>query len=261
MSVDDQTAIPAERMKLILAFIEEKGSAQVKELAKAQKVSEATIRRDLAELEKMGSVKRTHGGAILFGHSAPYERVFPDKSDLQSAEKRRIGALASRYVSDGDTVFLDYGTTVLQLSLNLGEKRNLTVITNDLNIANAIVLHPTSSLIITGGIRRGSSNVLVGSVAENFIRQIRVDKVFLSADAVDPEFGVSNSDFDGTEIKTLVVQAGKEVILLADKTKFGRTALARICQFSELDRIITDLGMPQPMIKKITEQGVALELV
>lgn len=260
MSADDQTAIPAERMKLILAFIEEKGSAQVKELAKAQKVSEATIRRDLAELEKMGSVKRTHGGAILFGNNAPYERVFQDKSDLQSSEKRRIGVLASRYVSDGDTVFLDYGTTVLQLALNLGEKRHLTVITNDLSIANAVVLHPSSSLIITGGIRKGS-NVLIGSVAENFIRQIRVDKVFLSADAVDPEFGVSSSDFDGTEIKSLVVQAGKEVILLADKTKFGRTALARICQFNELDRIITDLGMPQPMIKKITEQGVALELV
>jgi DeoR/GlpR family transcriptional regulator of sugar metabolism len=261
MSTDDQTAIPAERMKLILASIEEKGSAQVKELAKAQKVSEATIRRDLAELEKMGSVKRTHGGAILFGHNAPFEKVFQDKTDLQSAEKRRIGMLASRYVSDGDTVFLDCGTTVLQLAMNLGERRGLTVITNDLNIANAIVLHPSSNLIITGGVRKAGSNFLVGSIAENFIRQIRVDKVFLSADAVDPEFGASNSDFDGIEIKNLVVQAGKEVILLADKTKFGRTALARICQFNDLNRIITDLGMPQPMIKKITEQGVALELV
>lgn len=261
MSVDDQTAIPAERMKIILATIEEKGSVQVKELAKEQKVSEATIRRDLVELEKLGSVKRTHGGAILIGRSTPYERVILDKTDQQSAEKRRIGMLASRYVSDGDTVFLSCGTTVLQLALNLGEKRNLTVMTNDLNIANAAVLHPSSRLILTGGERSQHANTMTGSIAENFLRQIRVDRVFLSADAADPEFGVSDADFSGAEIKSLVVHAGREVILLADKTKFGKTALARICALNEVGRIITDLGMPQAMIKKITEQGVALELV
>ncbi|HEX2986281.1 MAG TPA: DeoR/GlpR family DNA-binding transcription regulator [Caproiciproducens sp.] len=261
MSMDEQSAIPAERMKRILAYIEKKGSAQVRELARSQNVSEATIRRDLSELEKMGSIRRTHGGAVLTSPNLPYEKLYQSRFETCREEKKRIALLASKYVSDGDTVFLGSGTTVFQLALNLGEKRSLTVITNDLSIADAVVLHSSSQLIVTGGIRKSGEHVLVGSIPENFLRQVSMDKVFLSADAVDPEFGVSNANFVEAQIKTLAVQAGKEVIVLVDKTKFGKKALTKICQLNEVERIITDLGMPQAMIKKITEQGVALEFV
>lgn len=259
--MDEQFAIPAERMKQILAFIEEKGSAQVRQLAKFQQVSEATIRRDLIELEKLGSIKRTHGGAVISGRSTSFERVYQEKMVMQAAEKKRIGREAAKYVGDGDTLFLDSGTTIYQLAQQLEDKKNLTVITNDLCIANTTVLHPSSDLIVTGGIRREYYNVLVGSITENFVRRLRVDKMFLSADAVDPEFGVSNANFIEAEIKTLMVNAGKEVILLADKTKFGKTALTRVCYLNEVNRIITDSGVPQAIVQKIAEQGVTLEMI
>ncbi len=259
--VEEQQFIPAERMKQILAFIEEKGSVQVKELAGFQQVSEATIRRDLIELEQQGTIRRTHGGAVIVTRSTSYERVYQDKTMLQAAEKKRIGVAASRYISNGDTIFLDTGTTIYQLGRALHEKQNLTVITNDLCIASSVVLHPSSELIVTGGVRRECFNVLIGSITENFVRNLRLDKVFLSADAVDVEFGVSNANFIEAEIKTVAVHAGKEVILLADKTKFGKTALKRVCTLSEVDRIISDTGLSPAIVSQMAERGMALELV
>lgn len=261
MRMEEQPAIPAERVKRITAYIEEKGSAQVKELAEYQQVSEATIRRDLIDLENQGSIKRTHGGAVIVTHSTSFERVYQEKMGMQAAEKKRIGLAALSCINDGDTIFVDTGTTTYQLARRLEEKKGLTVITNDLCIASTIVLNASSELIVTGGIRRDNYNVLVGSITENFVRRLRLDKVFLSADAVDREFGVSNANFIEAEVKSLIVQAGKEVILLADKTKFGKTALARVCDISEIDRIITDTGLTPMMTGWIEEHGVALMVV
>lgn len=260
-SSSDQANIPAERIRGILEYIELKGSAQVRELAGIQNVSEATIRRDLMELEKSGNIRRTHGGAVMVSRSTSYERIYQEKISLYTEEKKRIGQAACNYVSDGDTLFLDSGTTVYQLARRLSIKKNLTVITYDLTIANTIELHPSSYMIVTGGIRRSSYNVLIGSVTENFIRQIRVDKVFLSADAVDPFFGVSNANFVEAEIKSLIVKAGKEVILLADQSKFGNTALAKVCELTDIQHIITDNGLSQPMANRIAESGVRVETV
>lgn len=260
-STSPEANIPAERLRSILEYIERKGSAQVRELARMQSVSEATVRRDLIELERSGSVQRTHGGAVIVSRGTSYERIYQEKVGLHAEEKNRIGQAAYNYVNDGDTLFLDSGTTVYRLAQRLAGKKNLTVITYDLSIAGTIELHPSSYMIVTGGIRRADYNVLVGSATENFIRRLRVDKVFLSADAVDPVFGVSNANFVEAEIKSLLVKAGKEIILLADQSKFGGTALTKVCELSKIQRIITGSGLQQSIAKRITELGVQLETV
>lgn len=261
MATNGLPVIPAERMKLVYNYVKERGSAQIKELAQIYNVSEATIRRDLDDLERQGLLERTHGGAILLSYGTSFERAYIEKAQLQLAEKRKIGERAAKFVKDGDTVFLDSGTTSYQLALNLAGKKNITVITYDLFIATNIEFDESCTLIVTGGIKRGKYNVLVGNVVENFIRNLKVDKVFLTADAVDLDFGVSNANFMEAGIKSSLVRAGHIVYLVADSTKFGKSALVKVCEISDLDVIITNEDLPRDIHDKLGGLPLNLTLV
>ncbi len=256
-----QQKIPAERLKAVLAYIEANGSAQIRELADNQSVSEATVRRDLDELEKSGFIQRTHGGAMLLDQGASFERIYNDKMNLNLAEKRRIGAAAAVYAKEGSTIFLDSGTTSLQVALQLCSVPNLTIITHDLYIAAAVKFHPTTTVIVTGGIKREGYNLLVGSLVENFIRDLRVDVVFLTADAVDIDFGVSNANYIEAGIKTALSKVGKQIILTADATKFGKTAVARVCPLDRVHLVITDDALSEDIKARLAALRTELELV
>lgn len=259
--MNEQTAIPAERLRRILLYIESNGSAQIKELASDQKVSEATIRRDLDELVKIGSIKRTHGGAILNNYGASFEHIYNDKLRIQFEEKVRIGVSAAGMVCDGDTIFLDSGTTTYQIAMNLAAKKNIIVVTYDLAIASSIKLHPTSTLMVTGGMKREGYNVLIGSVTENFIKGLRVDRTFLTADAIDVDFGISNANFYEVGIKKLLIEAASETIVVADRTKFGKKAVAKVCDLSEIDMIVTDIDLPQALLNALSQRGNKIKCV
>ena len=124
--------IPEERMQNVFSYIQERGGAQIKELAQRFRVSDSTIRRDMDELAERGLLRRTHGGAVLPQPKGMYERIYDEKMSMQLEEKRRIARAAARYVEKGDTIFLDSGTTAYQLALCLAEKEGLTIITHDL---------------------------------------------------------------------------------------------------------------------------------
>ncbi len=255
---DRNITIPAERQKQILEYIDKHGCAQIKELALYHQVSEATIRRDLDELDRTGQIERTHGGAITTNRSTSFERIHSEKMNLMIDEKRRIAKKASELIKDGDTILLDSGTTNYFISQTLSSFKNITVITYDLHIANTVILHPTSTLIVTGGIRRDEYNVLLGSITEAFISDLRVNKVFLGADAVDLEFGISNANLIEAKIKKLIIQAGKKVYLVCDHSKFGRTALAKICNLTEVDTVITDDGIAENIVHYLKTNNVEL---
>jgi DeoR family fructose operon transcriptional repressor len=253
--------LPAERQKQIVEFIHKNGSAQIKLLADYQNVSEATIRRDLDELAALGLIERTHGGAMAIDSSTSFEHKHGEKMKIMLKEKRNIAKAACSQIKDGDTIFLDSGTTTYFIAQNLDNFKNLTVITHDLQIANTAVLHPTSTLIVTGGIRREEFSVLVGSLTENFIRELKVNKVFLGADAVDVESGIFNANFIEVGIKKLLLAIAKHIILVTDTSKFSRTALARVCGIDSIGTIITDNNLSKEIKDRIEKNGVRLILV
>lgn len=256
-----KTIIPAGRKRELMQYVQEHGSAQIHELSEVLGVSEATVRRDLTALHEEGLVLRTHGGAVpVEVKSTSFEPKYQAKAETMMEEKRRIGAYAAAMVEDGDTVFLDSGTTTYCVAMNLAEKKHITVITYDLYIASDIELDATSSLVVTGGTRRPGHGTLVGSVARNFIESIRVDKTFLSTDAVDIEFGISNANFFEADIKSLIARAAHQTILVADHTKFGNVALTRVCTLDEVSAIVTDSGLGT-IFRELLAEGSNLHLV
>ncbi len=233
--------LPEARRACILRYINSMGSATIKELANMLSVSDATIRRDLDELDTEKLVERIHGGAQALKISrTAFETAYRDKSTYMVEEKARIGFSAASFVENGDTILLDSGTTSLQIARHLAEKKNITVITYDLYIANSIELDQSSTLIVTGGIRRSGFGVLTGSMVRDFIRSVRVDKSFLSADAVDIDFGVSNATLHEADLKKELIHSGQKVYLVADHSKFGNLALVQVCSLSDIDLLITD---------------------
>lgn len=254
--------VPAERQEQILQYIKTRGSWQIKNLAEWVGVSEATVRRDLDELDRMGKLERTHGGAILSSFGTSFERQHEEKLSLMQDEKQRIALKAASYIHEGDAVFIDSGTTVYYLKNALRDIPNLTVFTYDLIIANTLELHSTSTLIVTGGVRRQGYNYsLVGSQVVDFLRNIRVDKVLLAADAVDLDFGVSNSNFIEAEVKSLLTSIGKELFLLVDHTKFDTVAMAKVCSLRAIDVLITDSGASEAYLDKLRKRISHVDVV
>lgn len=254
-------AVPADRLRGVLFYINERESAKVDELAAHFAVSAATVRRDLDELARQGLVQRTHGGALTLRPQSAAERAFGEKLSLQQEEKIRIAAAAAREVREGDTVLLDSGTTAYQLALRLAEKKNLTIVTHDLYLAANIEFDASTTVVVTGGVKRASQNVLVGGMVEQFLSTLRGDVAFLTADAVSAVFGVSNANFFEAGIKRALVRAAKRVVLIADHTKTGKNAVVQVCGLDAVDLFITDDGLPGRERTALAEKGVRLELV
>lgn len=248
------------RIKYIMDILQRFGSIRVNDAAEDLGVSAATIRRDLQALEDKGLLRRVYGGALLTGTSTTFEYPYNDKVGLQADEKIRIARAAAMEVADGESVFLDSGTTAFQLAQCLRKKRNLTIATVDLSIAS-LVYDPTTQLILTGGIVRQGYNVLVGSTAENFIRDMRVDKAFLTADAVDLDFGISNTNYLEAGVKSQVAHAGRKVILIADHSKFGMMALTKLCDLKDVQMVITDQGLSRNTVVEMQNMGIVVKCV
>lgn len=247
--------VPAERQEMIVQYVRSHGSAQIKPLSKWLDVSEATIRRDLDDLNAAGALERTHGGAVFRKDGTSFERQYEDKLTIMEPEKRRIAQAALTFIEPGDTLFLDSGTTCYYLGLILGDIPNLTVFTYDLMIAYTTALHISSTLVLSGGIRRTAyNNVLIGSNVTDFLHNLRFDKVFLGADAVDVNYGVSNSNYPEAEIKQHALESGQKSILLADSSKFGKVALSRVCTLDQIDTLISDKSINQAYVPELSKK-------
>ena len=259
--MEKNTYIPAERQKKMMEYIEANTSAQIHELAEKFHVSEATVRRDLDDLDQQGALKRTHGGAIKVDRSTAYESMYSEKIGQMLEEKHRIANSAAQMVHAGDTVLIDSGTTTFFIAQALSHHENLTIITNDLYIAYQTPLHPSSTLIVTGGTRRQGRQELVGTVTENFIRDTHVDIAFIGVDGIDLTGGATNANFAEVGVKRLMLEAAARGVIVADHSKFGRIALARICDLSEAGLILTDTGLEGEMITRLKKLNVSMELV
>jgi DeoR/GlpR family transcriptional regulator of sugar metabolism len=253
--------IPIERQRKILDELRSCGIVAVDKLVEMLGVSESTIRRDLEDMSRKGLVSRSHGGAVSPSFSTAYEKTYAEKKMMFSEEKERIGSAAAKLVSDGETVILDSGSTTFEVARHLASRRGLKIITNDLSITGEIDYDPSNSIILTGGLYSRYLNLLTGSETENFYRNIRVNKAFLAADAIDMENGVFNATMEDASVKKIILEAACEVILVSDHSKFGRTSLSKVCNIDQVHMIITDRGLDQPYQQELRKKNSNFMLV
>ncbi len=184
-----------------------------------------------------------------------------DRAGLQVTEKRLIGRSAARYVEDGDVIMINGGTTTAEMVQYLGDVQELTVITNALNIASLLAPHPNIKSVITGGVLRHSELSMLGALTEDALRNLRADKLFMGSPAIHVDYGFSADDMLEVESDRNLMASAKEVIVLADHTKFGKIAMMRVAPIERMRRIITDSGTPGAMVSTMEEQGVEVEVV
>lgn len=228
-----------ERQKLILNYVNEKKKVTVKELSDFFGVSKVTIRRDLNELESRGLISKTHGGALSIDNGISIEIPYIKKSELYIKEKKKIGMAAAQLVNNDEVIILDSGSTTLEIARHIGEKR-ITVITNDLKIAVELAYKPNINLIITGGIVEKYVFTAIGSSTVEFISKIHADRLFLGADAISLDFGITNRTLEEVAVKKAMIKAADQVILVADHSKLDKKVFATICNIDEIDMIIID---------------------
>lgn len=251
--------IPAERQAEILKYINNNGSADIKELMDLVKVSKSTIRRDLKKLSNKDLIERKHGGAIKKTMSTTFELQPRDKRYKNMKEKKQIARLALEYINNGDSIILDAGSTTYAISQKLKEKDRLTVISCDLRIALETDLSNSSKLIVPGGIRRNDYEVLIGARAENFLRDLSVDRAFIGADSIDLERGITNATLAEVSIKQQIINSAKETILVADHTKFGKSTLKKVAELAQVEHIITDKNIDTIIVEKLRKKNIWVE--
>lgn len=250
----------SEHQREIYRVLLDKGFATTQELRKAMGVSEATIRRYLTEMASEGLVKRVHGGAKL-PESTDVELSFRQKMFRNLDEKKRIGRRAAELIHDNDNIFLETGTTVIQIVPHLRTKKNLTVVTNCLNVATEVLNIPGVRLIVVGGEIREKSYAFVGPLAEKSLEElfheIHVDKLFMGADGISAREGLTTPNLDEARINRKMIDLIPERIVVADHSKFGVVALSRIAPIAMVQTIITDTDDNEE-IAEIRKLGVAV---
>lgn len=248
-----------ERRTQILQIVRIEGRAKVNDLASRFSTSGVTIRNDLNELHERGLVLRSHGGAVLpdtiLRESSVQERL---KAHL--AEKRRIGAMAATLVQDGETIILDSGTTTLELARQLKNKQALQIITNGINIAAELLDARGVQIFMVGGTVRNDSASIIGRSTEDMFEQFSADKLFLGGAGCDPDFGVSGANLEETMVNRAMLRISREIILVADASKFSKRSMSRIAQFSEIDTVISDTSLRGEMQEKLRSLGCNLML-
>jgi DeoR family fructose operon transcriptional repressor len=230
-----------ERKQKILEFIKEHRKATVVELCQQFKVSSATIRNDLRDLETAGLLIRTHGGAMVKTKTG-LESDMRLRKVQNLDEKRRIAEAALRLVEDGDTIILDTGTTTYELALLLGQKRDLTVVTNDLPIALLLEDFESVRVVVVGGMIRRKFHCTVASSFSgmNALSDLTVDKAFMAANGFSLEKGASTPDLNHSETKKLMISIAARIVLLFDSSKMGRNSFAIFAPPDKIDAIVTD---------------------
>jgi DeoR/GlpR family transcriptional regulator of sugar metabolism len=245
------------RRRLLLDLIARQGFATLDELVKALEVSESTVRRDLEVLDLGGQVKRTHGGAVYAGEVRGMPAI-EDRTATATAEKQAIGRAAAALLDDGDTVLLDGGTTTLEVARAL-LGRPLQVVTNSLPIAQLLAACPQIDLILIGGYVYPRTGVALGPLAIATMQGIRVRRAILGAGGIMPE-GIYNSNLLLVETERQMMSCGQDVLIVADHTKFGRLALARLCGLDEVQHLVVDPGLPDEYRAVLDSAGVRIHI-
>jgi len=249
-----------ERRRRICELLKEEGRVTVDSLAARFGTSQVTIRADLSMLESAGALTRTHGGAL----SVPEADQSLNVKQLQHhAEKVRIAEAAASLIRNGETIILDSGTTTAEIARRIRTLalQSVNVVTNALNIAALLIDVPSVRLIVPGGILRRESNSLSGPMAEAALGTLQANRLYLGADGVDPQIGVMTPHLAEAELNARMIAISREVVVVADASKFTRRNISLIARVEQVNMLITDRAAPADAVEQLRQRGVEVRLV
>lgn len=249
--------LPNQRRDKILELLQEDGSAKVLDLARLFKVSEVTVRQDLEKLEKDGLILREHGGAYLKNienQVSTFSLTHQENMD----KKELIATKCLEFINSGDTIILDSGSTTTEIAKKLKGKKDLTVITNALNIALLLGSEPGIEVIMTGGEFKPPTLSLTGQKAADFFKGLNVQKLFLATAGISLKSGLTYPSISDIVVKKAMIEAAETTYLVADSTKIGKSAFASLGALSLIDYIITDAGIEEKYKQVFTDNEIDL---
>lgn len=244
--------LAADRQAKIIELLQQRGSVQVEELAQELKVSAMTIRRDLVKLQKNNQIERCHGGALL-----KQEVAYEEKQTSHKSEKEKLAEACLQFVSEGDTVFLDAGTTTYEIAGLLKDIPGIRIVTNDLEIAQ-IAKNSSAEVIVCGGVMQKSTGSMWGYYATEMMRNFRFDVGFFGGASINEEFYVMTPTIDKAFLKREIVEQCDRSYLVVDESKFGRQAMTRINHLGDYTAVITDKEFNDAQKKELAALGVTI---
>lgn len=244
-----------ERHQFILEELQRKNRVTIQELSDQLEVSGVTIRKDLKALEERKLLFRTHGGASL---QNPYalERPIQEKQYINASEKQQIARAAMGLIGQHDALMIGSGTTVFEFSRHLFPERPLTVITPALKVAMELSHRKNVEVLQLGGLIRPNSSSVAGNFAEYMLEYVSCGLLFLGVDGIDLDFGFTISNLTEAGLNQKMIRTAQSVVILADHTKFGRKGIAKICEFEQVQYVITDSGVAPEMVTALEEFGI-----
>jgi DeoR/GlpR family transcriptional regulator of sugar metabolism len=258
---ENSNLLAEQRRALILDEVRRRGGVRVNELTRRLNVSDMTVRRDLDALARQGMVEKVHGGAVPVLEASTHEPGFEAKSALELTAKEDIAREAARLVVPGSAIALSGGTTTFALAHHLVQVEGLTVVTNSVRVADVFehaLRHGTApaqaaTVVLTGGVRTPSDS-LVGPIADRAIRSLHFDLLFLGSHGISLEAGLSTPNLAEAETNRSFVASARRVVAVADHTKWGTVGLSTFASLSEVDTLVTDVGLPLEIRSAVSEQ-------
>ncbi|MNI01696.1 Glucitol operon repressor [compost metagenome] len=248
-----------QRHQAIIQKINKDKSIKASELMDVFGVSFETIRRDLEHLEAAGVLKRVHGGAVLKELDYSQEIPLTVREIAYLEEKNQLCELASRFVTEGQSIALDASTTNRQFAKVLKTKfERLTIITNSLAIANELVDMPRYTIILTGGVIRNEEQSIIGNFAEEFVARFHADLFFMSMSGVTLTDGITDYGLGEIQVKQIMLKNAKRTIALADSSKFETVSLFKVCGYTDIERFVTDSNISREIVEKYKEHGIEI---
>ena len=244
------------RQSEILDIARTEGRVVVEDLAERFGVTLQTIRRDLSDLADAGKLDRVHGGAVPRAGVANIG--YEDRRQMQAAAKAAIGRACAARIPDNSSLFLNIGTTTEAVARALLTHRNITVVTNNMNVANILVANESCDVIVAGGVLRRSDGGLVGDLTTEAIRQFKVDYAIIGTSALDADGDLLDFDPQEVRVAKAILRQSRESCLVADASKLTRRAPVRIASLGDIDRVFTDRPFPPPLADKCKGWGTAV---
>jgi DeoR/GlpR family transcriptional regulator of sugar metabolism len=246
-----------ERQQRLTEIIRQQPGIRVPELARLLEVSEGTIRNDLRSLSQAGRLKRVRGGAVADGQHSQ-SPAFTARARVSEEAKRRIARWAAELVEDGDTLLFDASTSVYYLADFLKDRRNLTVVTNGIEIARSLAQNPSSNVILLGGLMRADGTSVSGTLSHKLLEDLYIKTAFLSCTGITLEAGLMEVNLDEAQLKRKMIQVAKSVVALIDSSKFGKIDLTPFARIDQITRIFTDSDLQPMWIQQLQQADVPL---
>lgn len=239
------------RQSEILDIARADGRVVVEELARRFDVTLQTIRRDLTELSDLGLLDRVHGGAVL--RTGVANIGYEERRRMNDAAKAAIARACAAAIPENSSLIINLGTTTEAVARELLLHRNLTVITNNMNVANILVANPSCEVVVAGGALRRSDGGLVGELTTQFFEQFKVDLAIIGASALDQDGDLLDFDLAEVRVSKAIIRQARRTFLVADHSKLGRSAPARLASLSEISCLFTDLALPPDLTRRTAE--------